>query len=144
VATDREARQAIAGLDLDPVTNPLQALAQHAAVVIELRDYLRTHVARLESLRYEAGSGEQVRAELSAYQAALRDTTAVLGAFARLRIDERLMAISEGQASAVLDAIDAALNAAGVRDIGQRAAARRAAAQRLREHAAADPLPTQR
>jgi hypothetical protein len=131
-AVEREAREALAGFSVAPVTNPLQALAEHAAIVIELRDYLRDQVDRLESLRYQAGAGEQIRAELSAYQAALRDTTNVLAAFARLNIDQRLAAITEAQISMVLEAIEAALNAAAVRDPGLRNQGRRAAAVVLR------------
>jgi len=90
----RQARKALADFDLEPVLNPLEALQQHAAEVMALRDYLRDQVSRLEQLRYEGGSGEQVRAELAAYQGALRDTTAVLTAMARLDLDDRIVRIN--------------------------------------------------
>lgn len=115
VLLDREARKALADFDLEPVTNPLEALQQHAAEVMSLRNYLRDQVSRLEALRYEGGSGEQVRAELAAYQAALRDTTAVLTAMARLDLDDRIVKIntriSEQQAELVVQAVRATLAA---------------------------------
>lgn len=115
VLLERQARKALADFDLEPVTNPLEALQQHAAEVMSLRDYLRDQVSRLEALRYEGGSGEQVRAELAAYQAALRDTTAVLTAMARLDLDDRIVKIntriSEQQAELVVQAIRATLSA---------------------------------
>lgn len=113
---ETEARRALADFRPGPVTNPLQALAEHAAIVIELRDYLRGQVDRLESLRYQAGAGEQIRAELAAYQSALRDTTAVLGVYARLNIDERLVRITEAQGLFVADALKAGLRAAGLHE----------------------------
>lgn len=115
IGIERQARKALADFDLEPVTNPLEALQQHAAEVMSLRDYLRDQVSRLEALRYEGGSGEQVRAELAAYQAALRDTTAVLTAMARLDLDDRIVKIntriSEQQAELVVQAIRATLAA---------------------------------
>lgn len=105
ILVEAGARKALTGLGLEPVTNPLEALALHAAEVMALRDYLRDQVSRLETLRYEGGTGEQVRAELAAYQAALRDTTSVLTGIAKLHIDERLVRITEQQAALVVQAI---------------------------------------
>src|SRR5258707_8928 len=48
VGVEREARRVLADLDLAPVTNPIEALAYHAAEVMALRDYLRGEVSRLE------------------------------------------------------------------------------------------------
>ena len=106
---EADARNTLTGLNLEPVNNPLEALALHAAEVLALRDYLRGQVARLEELRYQGGSGEQVRAELSAYQVALRDTTAVLVSMARLDVDNRIVEINTrigmAQGKAVADLI---------------------------------------
>jgi hypothetical protein len=137
VGTEREARRALADMDLHPVDNPLEALALHAAEVMALRDYLRGEVSRLESLRYQGGTGEQVRAELAAYQSALRDTTAVLTAMGRLNIDERLLAITQRQADIVVAAVKAGLAAVGIVAGEQRALAHAAVAAELRKHGTA-------
>lgn len=131
VATE-QARAAIRKLTIEPVDNPLVALGVLAGEIVAVKDHLRGEFQRLERLRFEdAKGGEQIRGELQAYQAALRDTVNVLGVIARLDIDSRLARISERQAEAVIAAIDAALDAADVpRD--RRADAKRAAAGHLR------------
>lgn len=135
VGVEREARRALADMDLQPVDNPLAALAMHAAEVMALRDYLRDAVSRLEALRYEGGTGEQLRAELGAYQSALRDTTSVLTSIARLNIDERLVRITQQQVAVVVAAVHAGLDAAGVTGEA-RERARAATAAALRKHLA--------
>lgn len=126
-----QARAAIRKLNIVPVGNPLTELATVAGEITALKDHLRGEFERLEQLRYEGVAAEQIRGELQAYQAALRDTVNALAVIGRLNIDERLAAISEAQAEAVMSAIDAALDAAGVaRD--RRPEAKRAAARRLR------------
>lgn len=118
VGTERGARRALADMQLEPVDNPLQALALHASEVMALRDYLRGEVSRLESLRYQGGTGEQVRAELASYQSALRDTTSVLTAMAKLNVDERLVEIesrvSEQQGMLIATAVRLILDDLGL------------------------------
>jgi hypothetical protein len=135
---DAEARDAVRGIVIEDVTDPLKALARHAGEIVAVRDFLRGEVERLESIRYQAGAGEQLRAELAAYQAALRDTTAVLGMYARLNIDERLARITHRQAEIVVEALNAGLEAAGVTG-EERGRARLAVAAALRKHAAKEP-----
>lgn len=126
-----EAREAIRGVVIEDVTDPLRALARHAGEIVAVRNYLRGEVERLESLRYQAASGEQLRAELAAYQAALRDTTQVLTAYARLNIDARLAAITDAQAKTVMRAIEAVISLLAP-DAEQANRARAAAARHLR------------
>lgn len=132
----RQARKALADFNVEPVTNPLEALQQHAAEVVSLRDYLRDQVSRLEALRYEGGSGEQVRAELAAYQAALRDTTAVLVSMARLDIDSRIVQINtrigEAQGAVIAGVIRAILGDLNL-TAGQQALVAQVVPRRLRE-----------
>ena len=135
---DAEARDAVRGIVIEDVTDPLKALARHAGEVTAVRDFLRGEVERLESIRYQAGAGEQLRAELAAYQSALRDTTQVLSLFARLNIDERLVRISRQQADVVVAALNAGLDAAGVTDFDLRSRARAAVAAALRKHLAGE------
>ena len=131
-----QARDAVRGIVIRDVTDPLKALARHAGEIVAVRDFLRGQVERLESLRYQAGAGEQLRAELAAYQAALRDTTQVLGVYARLNIDERLARITQRQSDIVIAALNAGLDAAGIRDGDDRQRARAAIAAVLRKYAA--------
>ncbi|MEU3340689.1 hypothetical protein [Streptomyces sp. NPDC006668] len=85
-------------------------LQRLAGELVAVKDWLRGEVERLESMRYQGGSGEQIRGELSAYQAALRDTASVLATMARLRIDERLVQLSEAQAGLVARVIRSVLS----------------------------------
>jgi hypothetical protein len=127
---EEQARSAVRRIGAySPVDNPLTALQLLAGEMLAVKDHLRGQVDRLERLRYSSAVGtEQTRAELAAYQAALRDTAGVLGILGRLRIDERLAAITEAQAAHVIAAIDAALEYAGV--TGDRAHEAKAVAAR--------------
>lgn len=98
-AARREAeRQAVVALSKHkstPVDNPLAAFRDLAGEVIAVKDWLRQHVERLEQIRYQGGSGEQIRGELQAYTTALDACRRVLADYGRLNIDERLTAIDE-------------------------------------------------
>jgi hypothetical protein len=118
-------------LGFEPVSDPLSQLQAVAGELVAVKDMLRGEVERVEQLRYEGRSGEQLRGELVAYQASLRDTVNALAIIARLGIDERLAQISEKQAGVVLAAIDAMLAHLGIS--GQEAAdAKKVAARHLR------------
>ena len=126
-----EAAAALRGMAIEPIADPLTELAHHAGEVRAMRNVLRDEVNRLEELRYQGATGEQIRAELAAYQAALRDTTAVLVQYARLNIDERLARIDEKRAELVIAAINAVIDFLGA--TGQQAAqAREVAARHLK------------
>lgn len=127
----QKAERYLAKRTVKPVTDALTGLTEVAGEIVAVKDWLREHVQALEEIRYRGGQGEQLRAELSAYQAALRDTVSVLGLIAKLDIDTRLARITERQADAVIRAIDAALATAGV--TGAAAAdAKKVAARHLR------------
>jgi hypothetical protein len=135
VARDRLSRDVareLASLGADPVADPLTALSELAGQVVAWKNALAGRVNELTSLRYEDDhGGEQLRAEVALWERALDRCNTVLATMARLRIDERLAAISERQAERVLRAIDAALDAAGV-PATERAAPKKAAAVVLR------------
>lgn len=125
-----QAKDAVRRLGFEPVDNPFVALQWIAGEVTAVKDYLRGEVERLDSLRYQGASGEQVRGELSAYQASLRDTVNVLAIMARLDIDAHLMRITEGQAQRVVDALVGGMEEVGISgELATRL--RRAVAQRL-------------
>lgn len=126
------ARALLAELHVAPVEDPLQALLKIAGQVLAWQEATASLVNELEEVRYEGATGaEQLRAEVALYERAMDRAVAVLSAIARLNIEERLARVTERQADAVIDAIDAALATAGV--TGQDAArAKQAAARHLR------------
>lgn len=129
---ENEARALLAELHVAPVEDPLQALLKIAGQVLAWQEATASLVNELEEVRYEGATGaEQLRAEVALYERAMDRAVAVLAAIARLNIEERLARVTERQADAVIDAIDAALAAVGV--TGQDAAkAKQAAARHLR------------
>ena len=114
-AAEEQAREEVMRLGFEPVTDPLAQLASVAGELVAVKDRLREHVERLTHIRTLSAEGtEQVRAELSAYQQALRDTVSVLAAMARLNIGERLAKVSEAQLELMEKALRYALDDAGL------------------------------
>lgn len=129
---EAEARRALAELGAAPVADPLAGLLKLAGQVLAWQATTAALVNELESIRYRGSNGaEQLRAEVALYERAMDRAVTVLAAIARLNIEERLVQLSERQADAVIGAVNAALEAAGV--AGERAnEARVAAARHLR------------
>ncbi|WSP85336.1 hypothetical protein OG289_42205 [Streptomyces sp. NBC_01235] len=126
---ETEARAMLAELDVDPVSDPLAALLKLGGQALAWQEAAARLVNELQDVRYRAANGtEQLRAEVALFERATDRACSVLATIARLNIDERLMAVSERQAEAVIGAVEAALVAAGVTgDLateGRRAAAR--------------------
>lgn len=130
---EAEMRDALARLNVAPIDDPLTEMSRLAGQVVAFKDQCAAMVNRLEGdIRYEDVKGsEQLRSEVAVWERAMDRCNTVLGTMARLKIDERLAAISEKQAAIVIAAIDAALDAVDVpRD--RRPTARKAAARHLR------------
>jgi len=127
-----QTRRALAVLDVAPVDNPLTALSELAGQVVAWKDALAARVNELERIRFTDDKGaEQLRAEVALYERAMDRCINVLATIGRLKIDERLAAISEKQADLVITAIEAALAYAGI--TGEQAAdAKKVAARHLR------------
>lgn len=98
------------------ITDPLAKLLELAEEADGFRESLRVLSNELENrIRYEAEhGGEQLRAEVATYRAAMRDVTDLLLAIARLNIDERLARIEERRIQIVISALTGGLNDAGV------------------------------
>ncbi|WP_404819299.1 HGGxSTG domain-containing protein [Streptomyces stelliscabiei] len=130
--TEADVQKLLADLDVTPVGDPLAALLKLGGQVLAWQEATARLVNELESIRFRAANGtEQLRAEVTLFERATDRACSVLATIARLNIDERLTAVSERQAEAVIGAIEAGLTAAGVS--GDRMIdARRAAAQHLR------------
>lgn len=132
---NEQANKLLVSLGVEPVANPLTALSEMAGEMLAYKNALAGKVNELnesDELRYQDSKGaEQLRAEVALYERAMDRASSLLTAIAKLNIDERLAAITEKQAEAVLRAIDAALASAGVS--GEAASnAKRVAARRLR------------
>ena len=115
---DRALRE-LARLDLAPVDNALEALQQHAAIVIAWRDRFAAVVNKLteESIRYEGKlHGEMLRAEVQVFERAMDRCTSTLSALARCQVDERLTTIRENDAKMIAAALAAALSDAEVKE----------------------------
>lgn len=129
---ETEARAVLAELGVPAVGDPLEALLKLAGQVLAWQAATAALVNQLDGIRYRGANGaEQLRAEVALYERAMDRAVAVLSAIARLNIDERLVQVTERQADAMVNAINAALEAAGV-DAEQAERARRAAARHLR------------
>jgi|HubBroStandDraft_5_1064220.scaffolds.fasta_scaffold76976_3 hypothetical protein len=132
-ALEQQARLELARLNLPPVEDPLTQLAAVTAEVLAWKDAWAAKVNDLTSVRYEGtGAGEQLRAEIAVWERALDRCERFLVAMARLNIDERLAAISEAQAAAVIEAIGVACDA-----VRMPPEQRRIAISAVREHFAA-------
>lgn len=115
-----------------PVTNPLAAYAQFAGEVMAWKELMRSLLEDLATVGYRhEKAGEQIHAAVQLYERAMDRANRVLADYARLKIDERLAVITEAQKLAVILAIGAALDEAGL-DGEARDEATRAAARHLR------------
>lgn len=119
VATN-EALAELARRGITPVDNPLSALAELAGEILAVKDIFRARLAELE----QDADTERQAAVLGLYERALDRSARVLGDIARLKIDERLMAVTEHQAqtlvavfTAVLEQLDLGEQAAQVREL---------------------------
>jgi hypothetical protein len=137
---------AVSRLAGTPVENPLSELAAVAGRAKALMDILEQRVQDLldveageafqdetrGGIRYKGTAGEQIRGEVVLYERAIDRFGKLLVDIGRLNIDERLARINEMQIEAFIGALEAGLNAAGVRDPQQRAQAKTVAARHLR------------
>ncbi|MGA5820824.1 hypothetical protein ACPC54_23525 [Kitasatospora sp. NPDC094028] len=123
----------LAELNVEPVDDPLTALAQLAGQVVTWQKAIATIVNRLgDQVRYEGlAGGEQLRAEVALYERAMDRANTVLATIARLDIDGRLARIEETKAQLLMDAVQAGLAAIGV-TAEQAATVRQVMARKLR------------
>ena len=115
------------------VDNPLDALARLAGQVLAFKDAVGELVNELREIRYQdAKDSEQLRSEVALYERAMDRAVTVLAAMARLKIDERLAAISQLQAEMLFRAVNAGFASAGVNEPEVLTGARRVVARELR------------
>jgi hypothetical protein len=133
VAEER-AKNALVRLGLPPCVNALEALQEHAAIMIAWRDKCAELLNRLDpdKLRYEGKlAGEQLRAEVGMFERAMSECTRALASLGRLNIDERLAVIEERKADLLAGALAGALAEAQLPE-DQAGEVRREFARRLR------------
>jgi hypothetical protein len=99
-ARDVEQRAArfVSRLEVAPVRNPLSVLAQITGEAIQLKNVLLEVVDALTAKTIRSTSafgGEELRADLAAYERSLDRVAKFAIAMARLNLDERLVAVDE-------------------------------------------------
>jgi hypothetical protein len=112
-------------MEPEPVDNPLAAFSAFAGEVIAWKNLMRSLLQELTRADYSDETGvEHARATVELYERAMDRANTVLSSFARLKIDDRLAAITEKQKQTIIRAIDAALEEAGLDGDGKAAATR--------------------
>lgn len=115
--TEARAVALLASHQVIPVADPMEALRHLAGEVLAWRDILRAMVGELESLaRTDYAGREQARAVVVLYERALDRAGRILVPLTDLSLDERLVVLSERQASLIEGVIDRAMERAGLPD----------------------------
>ena len=108
------ARQVLDREGIVALEDPLRALQELAGEALRLRGYFADRLAALEELRYEGRAGEQLRAEVGSYERALDRAQRFALDLARLDIDDRLVKISQQQATLIAELIQRVLERLGL------------------------------
>jgi hypothetical protein len=99
---EREAAATLADVEVDPISNPLEALAEVAEEARAFQRFAAAKVAELSELAgYGAQGGEQLRAVVVLYERATDRAAKLLADWVRLGFDERMVAMHERQADLV-------------------------------------------
>jgi hypothetical protein len=129
---EAKALRAIEREGITPVGDPVELLRSLAGEAVALKDFFAARMAALEEIRYATpGAGEQLRAEVSAYERGLDRAERFLADLARLGLDERRVRVTEAQAAVLLGVIVRGLAAAGLAE-EQQLSARNAIGAELR------------
>lgn len=123
---EHEARELFGRIapDIEPVDNPLAAYAQFAGRVMAWMQHMDNLLDGLQSPRYEGATAEQIRGEVQLYERAMDRANQVLGAYARLGIDDRLARVTERQGEQIAQILTAVLADLGLPDETQQEARR--------------------
>jgi hypothetical protein len=102
-----------------PIFNPLQELQDLAGEARAWKEAMGERIDLLlaeERIRYNAGAGggEQIRGEVVLWERAVDRLAGILQMVARLKIDERLVAIEESKRDMVVAAFEAGLAKVGI------------------------------
>jgi hypothetical protein len=100
-----------------PVDNPLLALQLVAGELIDVKDWMRGHIEKLDAAQVgstDDKGAEQILAQMQVYMKMLDSTVNALSQLGKLKIDERLAAIEEQTKLMIIRALQAGLASAGV------------------------------
>jgi hypothetical protein len=84
------------------IDDPVEALAHLAGEVWAAKEFFRS---KIDELRYQSATGEQLRSEVALYERALDRCMKVLDVMARLNISDRRTEIAEQQAVMIASAV---------------------------------------
>lgn len=118
--------------EYSPITNPYEELYRLAGQTIKWKDILAERVANLEYLGYGTEhTGEQVKAEVQLFTAALAEARTILVSISKLDVEERMVRIAEAQAMMIAEVLGRVLDSLGM-DETMVLRARSSVAERLR------------
>lgn len=101
-------RRLLDDLDVQPVDNPLAALADVAGLIRGWMIVARRKVAELEKLEsYDDKGTEQVKAAVAVFERAMDRAASVLATMVRLGLAERVVALDERTAAELIDLLRA-------------------------------------
>lgn len=96
---------------LKPMTNPLEQLQLLASEVVQYKNILGSKVEEIRTWSYDDISDkEDLRAVILAFERAMDRCNAVLSGLVKLNIEERLVRLSEAQASLLIEIVVAVLD----------------------------------
>lgn len=105
------ARRTLAEVGVDPIGDPVEALADLAAQAVALKDHFAARVAELDEYRYRSDMGtEQLRAELELYERAMDRAERFLGNLVKHGFDERRVQVAESQLDLMVGVLRGALD----------------------------------
>lgn len=97
-----------------PVAQPTTALRQLAGEALRAKDFFADRITELAVLRYQAGAGEQTRAELHLWERAIDRAQKFCLDLVKLNLDEREVAINQREAEILLAAALALMDHLGL------------------------------
>lgn len=113
------------------IDNPYAELYKLAGQTVAWKDALAEKIAELTEAGYEGRNGEEIKADVQLFTAAIVETRQVLTAIAKLDVEERMVKIAEAQAIMIAETLSRVLDSLGLSHATQ-LQARSAVAERLR------------
>lgn len=121
-----------AGVDVEVVADPVRVLRELASEAMALKEFFRSRVDQLQELRYESGSGEQLRSEVALFERALDRAERFAHDLAKLNISEREVRVDEAKVILIAEILGRVLaNSTLGLDPGRQAEARLLLVQEL-------------
>lgn len=113
------------------IDNPYAELYKLAGQVVAWKDALAEKISELTEAGYAGRNGEEIKADVQLFTAAMVETRQVLTAIAKLDVEERMVRIAEAQAIMIAETLGRVLDTLGM-SYDKQLQARAAVAERLR------------